>query len=181
MERMTPFKTYEPELWKLLEKQKLAELSQYHQRGFFDEVPLYTRESEVRFLRELNGEGAKTLLRFSLKFLKSIIAYEEHAKGYLAAVTFWNFTDTFPVPNFFIACEAVRRLDESLSLRPVTSAFGKHMKKVLASVDASKRFDILEDSTTVPGTPRVLMALARPPYRGYVTLNRFRKSAKAST
>ena len=47
---------YESRLWGLLEEEKLADLSQFHQRGFFDEVPLYSREADIDFL----GDGKKT-------------------------------------------------------------------------------------------------------------------------
>src|SRR5439155_22935048 len=86
---------YENRLWKILEKEQLADLSQFHQRGVFDEFPLFSRESDIDFLLKEEGAAAgEVLLRFALKFLKAVIAYEEHRAGYFAAVTVWiNFAD----------------------------------------------------------------------------------------
>src|SRR5437762_4130479 len=78
---------YESRLWRLLEKEKLADLSQFHRHGFFDEVPLYSRESDISFLPGDKDEASAILLRFALKYLKSVVAYEEHQTGYFAAIT----------------------------------------------------------------------------------------------
>src|SRR5438128_6904528 len=74
LERMTVNGQYESKFWKILEKEGLADLSQFHRFGFFDEVPFYSRLSQVSFLRGLSRDGAdRVLLEFALKFLKALI------------------------------------------------------------------------------------------------------------
>ena len=92
---------YESRLWRLLEKGKLADLSQFHRPGFFDEVPLYSRESDVDFLPD-DETANEVLLGFALKFLKSVIAYEQHRSGYFAAITVCDFTG-LGVEDLYIA------------------------------------------------------------------------------
>jgi len=111
-------KNYDAKLWEVLEKRKMADLSQFHQQDFFDEAPLYTRRSDVDFLP--NGETAnEMLLGFALKFLNSVIAYEQHSKGYFAAITLWGFSDDRLVPNIFAWCRPVEESEGKLPLRRV--------------------------------------------------------------
>ncbi|MGH7221895.1 MAG: hypothetical protein ACRELF_01555 [Gemmataceae bacterium] len=180
MDRMNQTNNYESRLWRLLEEQELADLSQYHQPGFFDEVPLYCREADVDFLPEDDKEATTILLRFALKFLKSVVAYESHRSGYVAAITVWDFADAPIVPNLFVWCDSVRELKKKMALKAVTTPFGKQMKKLIPRLNKEGSFDILEDASTLPDATRVFIALARAPYRGFVTLDHFRKRARAA-
>ena len=180
MECMIDTNYIESRLWKLLEKEHLTDLSQFHQQGFFDEVPLYSRQSDVDFLPDDKNEANEILLRFALKFLKSVVAYEQHRTGYMAAITVWNFSDALLVPNLFVWCDALRGLKEKLTLYAATTSFGKEMKQLAPKLDRGEQFEVLEDATTLPETTRVFIALARPPYPGMATLDSFRRSAKAA-
>ncbi len=93
---MTIRKTnYDSILWKTLEKGRLADLSQYHASAIFEEVPLYSRLSDISFLADLRTDEAnQILLDFSLTFLNSVIAYEVHRAPYLAAISVWNSPTT---------------------------------------------------------------------------------------
>jgi hypothetical protein len=46
---------------------KLADLSQFHRRGAFDEVPLFSRECDITFLPQEGNGASEILLRFALK------------------------------------------------------------------------------------------------------------------
>jgi hypothetical protein len=177
---MSDINNYESRLWTLLEEKKLADLSQFHQRGFFDEVPLYSRASDVHFLPNDENEANRILLRFALKYLKSVVAYEPHRTGYVAAITVWSFSDSPIVPNLFIWCGALRELKKKLALEAVTTPFGKQLKKLVPKLNVADHLEVLEQTSTVPDTIRVFIAPARPPYRGFVTLDHFRRPAKAS-
>ena len=170
----------ESRLWKLLEKGNLADLSQFHQRGFFDEVSLYSRESDVDFLPDDKNEANGILLRFALKYLKSVVAYEQHRTGYFAAITVWSFADAPLVPNLFVWCGAIRGLKEKLVLQTATTSFGKRMKKMASSLGMGGPLEVLEDALTLPEATRVFIAPAQAPYQGLATLGRFRKSARVS-
>ena len=171
---------YESRLWGLLEEEKLADLSQFHQRGFFDEVPLYSRESDIDFLGDGKKTASEILLRFALKFLKSVIAYEEHHTGYFAAITVWSLSADPLVPNLFVWCGAVRELEKKLALTVVTTPFGKQIKKLVQRLHLGESFEVLEDISTVPDTTRVFIAPVRPPYEGFVALDTLRRPANAS-
>jgi hypothetical protein len=180
LERMSALNNYESRLWKLLEENRLADLSQFHQPGFFDEVPLYSRASDVDFLPADEHEASGILLRFALKYLKSVVAYEPHRTGFVAAITVWNFSDAPLVPNLFIRCGDVRGLKKKLALRAVATPFGKQLKKLVPRLNAAEQLEVFEQTSTEPDTIRVFIAPARPPYHGFVTLDHFRRPARAS-
>ncbi len=169
---------YENRLWKLLEKAKLADLSQFHQPESFDEVPLFSRESDIEFLLKDNA-AREILLRFALKFLRSVIAYEEHRRGYFAAITIWGSADPL-VPNLFVWCGDVRKLKEKLALEAATTSFGKQIKKLVSKLHLGKTFGVREDTLTLPRETRVFIAPEQPPYKGFVPLTAFRMLAKAA-
>ena len=180
MERMSDTNNYESRLWSLLEKEKLADLSQFHRHGFFDEVPISSRESDLDFLPENENEANDILLKFALKFLKAIIAYEQHPKGYVAAITVWNFSDERLIPNVLVWCGPVRDLEEKLALSVVGTRFGKRIKKMVPRYRLGDQFTVLEDTSTVPDMTRVFITLTEPPYEGFVTLDHFCKPASAA-
>lgn len=177
---MSDANEYESRLWRLLEGHKLTDLSQFHRRGFFDEVPLFSRESDLHFLPRDENEATKVLLRFALKFLQSVVAYERHPGGYFAAVTVWDFSDEPIVPNLFVWCDAVRGLEEKLALTVTKTPFAKRIKKQVPGLNLGASFDVLEDTSTVPDTPRVFIAPARSPYSGFASLDHFRKPVRAA-
>jgi hypothetical protein len=177
MERMN--KQYESRLWGLLEKDKLTDLSQFHQPGSFDEVPLFSRETEIEFLLK-DDTASEILLRFALKFLKAVISYEQHPRGYFAAITVWSLSADPLVPNLFVWCGDVGELKEKLPLDAATTSFAKQIKKLVSKLQLGEKFQIREDTVTVPDATRVFIAPERPPYQGFVPLTAFRKAAKTA-
>jgi hypothetical protein len=177
MERMNNH--YENRLWKLLEKEKLTDLSQFHQPESFDEVPLFSRESDIEFLLK-DDAASEILLRFALKFLKSVIAYEEHQTAYFAAITVWSLSADPLVPNLFVWCGDVRDLKEKLALDAATTSFGKQIKKLVSKLHLDEEFEVREDTSTLPDATRAFIVPERPPYQGFVPLTAFRKQAKAA-
>lgn len=175
MERMNNH--YENRLWKVLEAEKLTDLSQFHQRGF-DEVPLFSRESEIEFL--LKDDAAnEILLHFALKFLNAVIAYEQHQSGYFAAITVWSRSAQPLVPNLFVWCGDVKSLKARLALDATTTTFAKQISKLVSKMHLGEKFDVREDTSTGSDATRVFIAPERPPYHGFLPLNKFRKHARA--
>jgi hypothetical protein len=170
---------YDTKLWAVLERAKLGDLSQFHRQGFFDEVPLYSRESEVGFLR--NGvKEDEVLLSFALRFLRSVIAFDQHRDGYFAAITVWDFSDALLVPNLFVWCGPVGVLEAKLVLRKVDTEFGKRISALVPRLGLATRFSVLEDTHTDPDTARVFIAPRDRPYQGFLTLDHFRSRAVTS-
>jgi hypothetical protein len=168
---------YENRLWKVLEAEKLTDLSQFHQQGF-DEVPLFSRESQIAFL--LNDVAAnEILLRFALKFLNAVIAYEQHQTGYFAAITAWSGSTEPLVPNLFVWCGDVEDLKAKLVLDAATTSFAQQIGKFVSKMHLGEKFDVREDTSTVSDATRVFIAPERPPYQGFVPLIKFRKRARA--
>ncbi len=171
---------YESRLWRLLEKDNLADLARYHQRRFFDEVPLFSRDSDIDFLPKAKKAARGILVTFALKFLQSVIAYEQHPSGYFAAITLWNLSADAFVPNLFAWCAPIRELEDKLELSLGTTPFAKETKKLVNGLRLSETFKVLEDSRTDPDSPRVFIAPAHPPYRGFAALDTFRRQTSAS-
>ena len=166
----------ESRLWQLLEKEKLADLSQFHQPGHFDEVPLYSRDSDVGFLSK---DADAILLKFSLKFLRAVVAYQEHRLGYVAAITVRKDVGEHIVPQLFVACEDIRPIQEHLVLQTLATSFGKRIKKLIDRCDLGIPFDVFEESPDTGDETRVFISLALPPYLGFATLEHFCRPAVA--
>jgi hypothetical protein len=168
----------ESNFWKVLTKDRLVDLSQYHKVPFFDEVPLFARESDLAFLSQYTNEQANTsLLRFALKFLQSVVSYEEHRTAFLAAITVWSFSEPDRlIPNLFVWSGPIRRLEKSLVLDETTTPFGKKIKSQVSKLDRRDRFEVLEDRTGTPGSSRVFISYSEPPYPCFVPLGTFTKA-----
>lgn len=164
--------SYESKPWSLLEKEGLADLSQFHRPGFFDEIPLYSRQADIAFLK---GAAANDiLLRFALKYVRAVISYEEHRTPYFAAITVWSFAeDDLLVPNLFVWSGPIKKMENSLTLSVVTTPFAKRIERIVSRLRLHDRFKILEDISTMPDTSRVFLGPAQPPYPTFVSLNRF--------
>ena len=110
------------------------------------------------------------MLRFAVKFLKAVIAYEQHQTGYFAAITVWSLSAGPLIPNLFVWCDDVRDLTETLVLGAATSAFAKKIKKLLPKLQLGEKFAIREDTSTDPDATRVFIAPERPPYKGFLPM-----------
>jgi hypothetical protein len=173
---------FESDLWKLVERENLADLSQFHKPRFKDEIPLYSRLSDISFLSHCRKvEANAILLRFAMKYLMSVIAYEEHRTTYFAAITVWNYSAEEPiVPNLFVWFDALSDLRAKLSLDPVKSAFAKKTRQVVTGLRLSPRFEVFEENSTMPDLSRVFIGPSVPHYPSFVVLAKLRKAASAA-
>jgi Immunity protein 15 len=173
---------YESKLWKIIEKEGLADLSQFHRFGFFDEVPLYSRLSQVSFLRDLSRDRADgTLLEFALKFLKALIWYETPLWPFLASVTVWNDSEEeLIVPNLFVCSGKVEELNgERLELHQPKKSASKRIRTLVKRLHMMESLEVLEDSSTLPDMTRSFVGYMVPPYPNVVPLHWFvRDSAR---
>jgi hypothetical protein len=167
---------YDSKFWEILEKERLVDLSQFHKQHFFDEVPLYSRESEIAFLTELRKPHADVvILGFAIKFLRAVISYEEHRTPYFAAITIWNVEHDPIVPNLFVWSGPVQQLKEKLSLGVPTTPFGKRMKRLVQKLGIRSRWKVLEESSTAAEASRVFIAPVKRLYQDLVPLAELRK------
>ncbi len=173
-------KQYENQLFKVLEREQLADLSQFHRPGFFDEVPLFSRASEIDFLPGGHDRTSAFLLRFALKFLNAVAAYEEHPRGFFAAITIWGPMADPLIPNLFVRCGDIPALKEKLALETPTTSFARRIKKLVGKLRSGESFEVREDRLTVPGATRVFIAPERLPHPGVVPLAAFSLEAKTA-
>jgi hypothetical protein len=176
MERMKANGDYESKLWKVLEKEGLADLSQFHRNGFFDEVPFYSRTADVSFLRPLGRDKADSaLLGFAMKYLKALTWYEIPDRPFLAAITVWhNPNDELIVPNLFVCNGNVgERIEENLALHQVKAAPSKRINRLLSRLQMIESHEVLEDNSTSPDSTRVFIGYSVPPYPNVVPLHVF--------
>jgi hypothetical protein len=168
---------YESLFWRILEKNRLVDLSQFHKPGFFEEVPLYTRSADISFLSDYSSDEASSiLLKFALKFLKSVVSYEEHETPFFAAITVADFSAGDPiVPNLFVWSNPVRELFEKLILKAAMTPFGKKIKRLVSQFHLPDLYEVLEDTSTNPDFVRAFIAPSLPPYRGFVPIYMFCK------
>lgn len=177
MLRIKNVNKYESLLWNVLVKEHLADLSQFHRSGFVDEVPLFSRDSDIDFLKEDTAERAnRTLLGFALKFLKSVVSYQEHRSPYFAAITIWSpaHADRL-VPNLFVWSGSVHQLRKKLILDVVKTSFAKKINRIVSAKNPEKGFELLEDTSTDPRDTRVFISFSQPPYQSFVPLGQFRR------
>ena len=170
---------HESRLWDVLAAEHLVDLSQFHRARTFDEVPLFSRASEIDFLAGYARDRADAiLLDFALKFFTAAVAYEEHRTPYFAAITAWSSPEKeWVIPNFFVWSNPIGPLQNKLALHQVTTPFGKRMRRLITKKKRPIGFDVLEDNSTDVAETRVFISFAQPPYKAFVTLDRFRKSA----
>ena len=166
---------YESLFWQILEKNRLVDLSQFHRSDFFEEVPLYTRYADISFLSDYSrDEAGAILLRFALKFLRSVVSYEEHETPFFAAITVSDFSEDDPVvPNLFVWSKPVLELYEKLILKTAKTPFGKNIKRLVSQIHLPDLYEVLEDTSTNAEFPRAFVAPAFPPYHGFVPIYLF--------
>jgi hypothetical protein len=172
---------FESQLWRVLESDRLSDLSQFHKSNFHDEVPLYSRFNQIDFLADFPRQQLdEILIAFSIRFLRAIVSYQEHRTPYFAAITIWNFLgDESVVPNVFFWSGHMKALQSCLSLKPVGTSWGKSIQSAVADEDFSRKLIVLEDDKTMPGSSRLFVSYRKPPYKTFVPLSRFRNKARS--
>jgi len=178
VERRNNIVNYESKFWDILAKEHLVDLSQFHKSPFFDEVPLFSRESDIEFLsRHPEDEASVILLRFALKFFNSVVSYEKHRAAYFAAITVWNYSETDPfMPNLFVCSGCIPWLKKKLVLNKATTPFGKRIKGLVSRVDLGVRFEVLEDTSTDRDMQRIFISQLVQPYPSFVPLTKYRRA-----
>ena len=168
--------SYDEKFWRVLVNEQLVDLSQYHKANFFEEVPLYSRDSDLGFLSEFDSSQANSiLLGFSLRFLNAVIAYEIPRSSYFAAITIWEDSESdLIVPNLFAWSGPTQKLKRQLILGTVATPFGKRIKQTVATLGLGGKFGILEEAGASDSGCRLFISPSHAPYHRFVTLDQFR-------
>jgi hypothetical protein len=178
MERMKNSHDLEATFWQMLEKNRLVDLSQYHKPDFFEEVPLFSRYADIAFLKHLSVEEAsEVLLRYSLKFLRAVIAYEDHETPFFAAITVSDVSPGDPiVPSLFVWSRPLVELYERLRLKKPTTPFAKRIKRLVSELAALDFVQIFEEASPAPEAARAWLAPLLPPYHSFAPIYMFAQS-----
>jgi hypothetical protein len=80
------------------------------------------------------------------------------------------------VPNLFVWSGSVQKLRKKLILDVVKTSFAKKIKRIIPARNLQTGFDLLEDTSTLPGEARVFISFSQPPYKNFVPLSKFRRT-----
>jgi hypothetical protein len=177
---MTPRKTCEELLGVAVKFQGLEDLSLFHRDDFFEEVPLFTRSTDIAFLARLGREDADAcLLDFGLKYLDGVLRYRVPRRAFFAAITIVDYGKSQPlVPSIFVCNGGIgERLRGRLILRPPTTAFAARIASAVGSLDGPGRHRVLQDTLTVPRKTRVFVGRKGLP-GPYIDIEEFRAPEK---
>src|SRR5260370_18299462 len=151
---MSQATSFDSRTGRVLKEEKLDDLSQYSEDGFFDEIPLYSRFAQVSFLEALGREGAdKVLIEFGLRYMESVVAHTMPVTKMLAAVTVVDFGEGDPVvPHIFFCNGLVKeRLEGKLVLREPTKPFSLKLVNLVEALSLAGKHQWLHDKGTIPG------------------------------
>jgi hypothetical protein len=167
MERLRVPVTLKEKFLRVLKEERLDDPAQFFRAGFFDEIPLYSRYSQLSFLEQLPRDRANaTLVRLSLDFLHRLTRSSVPSAGFLAAVTFNRYSkQEYLVPNVFVCHGKIDELIKGgLVLRAPGSVLASRLIETLGEVSDARRYLVLQDTQTIPREPRVFIGLRRHPH-----------------
>jgi hypothetical protein len=161
--------------YKVLKAEGLEDLSQFCKHEFCDEVPLYSRYTQVASLDDLELEEANpVLLDLGLNFLENIVKKSSPEHPFFAALTVWEEEGDEPiVPRIFICNKEPKGQLKQLVLHRPSTAFSKKIRKLLMEITPAGKYQVFEDDETLPDKARVFIGQRRPPYPAFVILRSF--------
>jgi hypothetical protein len=149
----------------VLKAEHLADVpASFHDPAFFDEVPLYSRYTQVDFLKAY-GEVDQLLLELSFEYLERV--RPECAVGkrkrFIAVTIMRDDANEHIVPYIFICnSDADTRLND-LRLSPPSDGLGKYIQSLAEKTDHPEGYRVLEDRFTVSQDVRVYIGYKSPP------------------
>jgi hypothetical protein len=160
---------------KVLEAERLTDLSQFYQDGLCDEVPLYSRYDQVSFLSGGWKEASAALLTLGLNFLENfledVIRKAACKSPFFVALTVWEEEGQEPiVPNVFVCNGDPNDQLMKLSLHKPKSSFSKKIEELLSQISMEDKYLVLEDDQTLENRIRVFIGQKTPPYPQFVPL-----------
>jgi hypothetical protein len=160
--------------------------SRFADPDFFDEVPLYARYEEVKFLKEF-GDVNSLLIELSLDYLERV-ASKQHTGtvgrrvaskqqtgtvGRFVAITVISDDEyEYVVPSIFVCNRKAETRLKNLHLSSPSKGFGKRIERFVKEANRRTTFSVLEDRSTVPGDVRVFIGYKSPP-TGFVGIQAF--------
>ncbi|HET6883908.1 MAG TPA: hypothetical protein VFI31_27385 [Pirellulales bacterium] len=154
----------------VLEQERLVDRSLFDAPGFFDELPLYSRYTQIEFLNRY-GNADELLIQLSLDYLESVVERRRSHAECFAAITIRDQGDQEHVVPYIFLCNGwVTRRLKPLRLTPPTSELAKSLRQSLDLLSRSSKFALAQDTISSPGNTRVFIALRRAPTERVLTL-----------
>ena len=143
--------TYEKFRRRVLAKERLDDMSVFFEPGFFDEIPLYSRYAQIEPFISNADSPEGVLVGLAIACLEEIVGRSKPRAMFLAAITILDDKDFDQiVPNVFVCHGQVRQRLRGLSLHAPSTSFGNRMASILRRLDRRHKFQLLEDTSTVP-------------------------------
>jgi hypothetical protein len=158
----------------VLRNERLADRSQFSKQHIFEELPLYSRYDQIRFLSQF-GDLDALLLELALNYLKEVADNHAPEATWLGAVTIWedDSEDGDPiVPMIFICNGDVKQRLKDLDLQPALGKFASFVKAALRSIGKQDQMVVMQDDDTVEGSVRYFISYNVPP-QGMMSLSEF--------
>ncbi|MGA2069187.1 MAG: hypothetical protein ABSG86_29820 [Thermoguttaceae bacterium] len=151
--------TYNKFRRQVLKHEHLDDVSAFSDPGFFDEIPLYSRYRHIESFISDADSPESVLLDLAITYLEEIIGQAKPRATFLAAITVLDDTDCDQiVPNLFVCHGQVRQRLHGLRLSVPSTPFGKRLASIVRRLGRQRKFQLLEDTSTVPGHVRVFIS-----------------------
>ena len=163
----------------ILRHEQLADRSQFATPHLFEELPLYSRNEQVKFLSGV-GDPNVLLLELAIKYLKEVVDHHPTASTWLAAVTVWEHegeADDPIVPKIFVCNGDVRQRLSDLDLQPAAGRLASLIESALRSNGNLGEMQVMQDDDTVCGSVRYFISYKTPP-EGMVALGELHRECR---
>ncbi len=163
----------------VLQEQQLADVAEiFSDRGFCDEVPLYSRYRQVDFLKQY-GDVDLLLMELALDYLERVISETDAGSSdrFAAITVIRDEAANYIVPAIFLCNSDARRQLKDLCLDPPNTVLGRRVELLVRRARPGQTLIVLEDQLTVPGAPREFLGFSSPP-AGFVSVQEFYTSTR---
>ena len=143
----------------VLREELLDDLSIYRKPHFFDEIPLYSRDKQVEFLKAFGNEANLLLIEFSLEYLRRVV-FDSHSKvaRFIAITVARPENGEYVIPRIFVCNGNVREKLGELQLLPPEDRFARQISDLVHKAAPTTEFNVLQDKLTIPGDVRVFIS-----------------------
>ncbi len=166
----------------VLAEGNFLDLSPFGELGFFDEAPLYSRYSQLDFLKDRPAaEIDRIVFNFALDYLDFLLRDCRPRGSFLAALTILKPSRKDPiVPSIFVCHGQVEeRVSGRLPLDEPNSRSARLIQKLLGDSQDSADYEILQDTRTISPEVRVFVGPRSPANLLMVTIGELKAEFSA--
>lgn len=154
----------------VLASELLDDLAIFAKPDFFDEVPLYSRFSQVEFL-ESYGDVDSILIELALAYLQRVAdAVRLRSRRFVAMTVTDCPDDEFLTPSIFVCNTSAREKLSTLQLQEPSAPFTRRIEQLVKQTKSGAGFQVMEDRSLNSEEVRVFVGFESPP-RGILRLD----------